>query len=113
MICFINFVSTNFICIPANKIITWFYCFWECSIFFIICNCFIIFRCTFWFASINVTYNGTYKEISKVVPERTGYTFKGWYDQETGGEQITKDTKVEVIDNNTKLYAILHIHYYK
>ncbi len=56
-------------------------------------------------ASINVTYNGTYKEISKVVPERTGYTFKGWYDQEIGGEQITKDTKVEVTDDNTKLYA--------
>lgn len=38
------------------------------------------------------------------VPERTGYTFKGWHTSASGGTQITADTIVSEMSNHT-LYA--------
>lgn len=49
-----------------------------------------------------VTYNSTYGDLPK--PSRTGYTFKGWFTSESGGKQITKDSKVTITANQT-LYA--------
>ncbi|MBQ6942953.1 MAG: InlB B-repeat-containing protein [Ruminococcus sp.] len=52
--------------------------------------------------SKSVTYNSTYGDLPK--PSRTGYTFKGWFTAESGGTQITKDSKVTITANQT-LYA--------
>lgn len=52
--------------------------------------------------SKSVTYNSTYGELPK--PTRTGYVFKGWFTAESGGTQITKDSKVTITANQT-LYA--------
>lgn len=52
--------------------------------------------------SKSVTYNSTYGDLPK--PSRTGYTFKGWFTDESGGTQITKDSKVTITANQT-LYA--------
>lgn len=49
-----------------------------------------------------VTHGGTYGELPK--PTRTGYKFKGWFTSESGGEQITFETKVAITENQT-LYA--------
>ena len=38
------------------------------------------------------------------VPVRTGYTFVGWFTEKTGGKQVTKDTIVTALANQT-LYA--------
>ena len=49
-----------------------------------------------------VTYTYNYDELP--TPTRTGYTFKGWYTQATGGTQITETTEVTNPSNHT-LYA--------
>lgn len=53
-------------------------------------------------ASKSVTYNSNYGTLP--TPTRTGYTFAGWFTAPTGGDQITSDTKVTII-NDTTLYA--------
>jgi len=53
-------------------------------------------------SSKNVTYNSTYGTLP--TPTRTGYTFKGWYTEASGGTQITSNTKVTNASNQT-LYA--------
>lgn len=53
-------------------------------------------------STILVTYSETYGKIPE--PEKYGYTFKGWYTDNEGGTEITKDTKVE-ITNSQILYA--------
>ncbi len=56
-------------------------------------------------ASKDVTYDSTYGNLP--VPTRTGYTFKGWYTEESGqGKKVTADTKVTTADNHT-----LHAHW--
>ena len=49
-----------------------------------------------------VTYDGTYGELP--TPALTGHTFKGWYTDVDGGEQITESTSVRITANQT-LYA--------
>lgn len=49
-----------------------------------------------------ITYDSSYGDLPK--PSRTGYTFAGWFTAETGGTQITKDSKVTITANQT-LYA--------
>lgn len=53
-------------------------------------------------ASKSVTYNSTYGTVP--TPTRTGYTFKGWFTETSGGTQVTHDTKVAITANQT-LYA--------
>ncbi len=48
--------------------------------------------------SINVLYNSTYKNLP--VPEKSGYTFSGWY---LGTVEITNTTSVEITSNVTLL----------
>lgn len=50
----------------------------------------------------SVTYNSTYGDLP--TPTRTGHVFKGWFTAESGGTQITKDSKVTITANQT-LYA--------
>ena len=50
----------------------------------------------------NKTYVSNYGDLP--IPVRSGYTFSGWYTKESGGEEITKDTKVASITDHT-LYA--------
>ena len=52
--------------------------------------------------SQNITYGNMYGELP--VPIRTGYGFKGWYTDKTGGTQITGDMTYTVAGNQT-LYA--------
>jgi len=47
---------------------------------------------TLGYDSIMVSYNNTYS--INAVPERTGYTFLGWFTEKEGGEKITYNTKV-------------------
>lgn len=56
-----------------------------------------------------VTYTYNYDELP--TPTRTGYTFKGWYTQATGGTQITETTEVTNPSNHT-LYARWKTHTY-
>ena len=51
---------------------------------------------------ITVTYDGTYSALT--TPVRVGYDFLGWYTAQTGGEQVTADTKVSITAPQT-LYA--------
>lgn len=51
---------------------------------------------------ITVTYDGTYSALT--TPERAGYDFLGWFTAQTGGEQVTADTKVSITAPQT-LYA--------
>ncbi len=53
--------------------------------------------------SITVISGGTYGALP--VPERAGYTFAGWYTQETGGSRITEYTTVSLTGDQT-LYAL-------
>ena len=46
-------------------------------------------------------------------PTRTGYTFKGWFTQETGGTQVTGSTIVNYQTEYTTLYAQWNINTYK
>ena len=52
--------------------------------------------------SKQVTYQGVYGDLE--TPVRTGYTFNGWFTAKTGGNQVNKDTKVEITSNQT-IYA--------
>ena len=52
--------------------------------------------------SKQVTYQGVYGDLE--TPVRTGYTFNGWFTAKTGGNEINKDTKVEITSNQT-IYA--------
>ena len=52
--------------------------------------------------SISVTYDETYGTIP--TPTRYGFTFGGWYTEETGGSEVTSSTPVHITDNQT-LYA--------
>ena len=56
-------------------------------------------------SSITVTYAGTYGTLP--VPTRTdlGYTFVGWYTDQTGGDKIESSTIVTVAANNQTLWA--------
>ncbi len=47
---------------------------------------------TLGYDSIMVSYNNPYN--INAVPERTGYTFLGWFTEKDGGERITSNTKV-------------------
>lgn len=51
---------------------------------------------------ITVTYDGTYSALT--TPERVGYDFLGWFTAQTGGEQVTAETKVSITAPQT-LYA--------
>lgn len=51
---------------------------------------------------ITVTYDGTYSALT--TPERVGYDFLGWFTAQTGGEQVTADSKVSITAPQT-LYA--------
>lgn len=52
--------------------------------------------------SKTVTYDSTYGDLP--VPTYLGYKFKGWYTLQNGGTQVTSNTKVNILDNQT-LYA--------
>ena len=49
-------------------------------------------------ADINVAHGSKYGTLP-VLPQRTGYTFNGWYTEQTGGNKVTSDTVV--IANHT------------
>lgn len=51
---------------------------------------------------ITVTYDGTYSALT--TPKRAGYDFLGWFTAQTGGEQVTADSKVSITAPQT-LYA--------
>lgn len=52
--------------------------------------------------SKTVTYDSTYGNLP--TPERTGYTFNGWYTANSGGTKIESTTQVKTASNHT-LYA--------
>lgn len=52
--------------------------------------------------SKQITYQGVYGDLE--TPVRVGYTFNGWFTAKTGGNQVNKDTKVEITSNQT-IYA--------
>ena len=52
--------------------------------------------------SKSVVYNSTYGTLP--TPVRTGYTFDGWYTSKTSGTNITANSKVTIVANQT-LYA--------
>ena len=52
--------------------------------------------------SKDVTYNATYGDLP--TSTRTGYTFNGWFTEETNGTQVTSSTTVQIIAAQT-LYA--------
>ena len=52
--------------------------------------------------SIQVTYDGEYDSLT--TPTKDGYTFEGWFTEETGGTEVTSNTKVQTAENHT-LYA--------
>lgn len=54
-------------------------------------------------SSFNVTYGKTYSALPTSVT-KSGYNFKGWYTEKSGGTKITPSTKVTIIGNDT-LYA--------
>lgn len=53
-------------------------------------------------SSKQVTYDATYGALS--TPTRTGYTFKGWYTEASGGAEVTSSTKVQIVATQI-LYA--------
>ena len=53
-------------------------------------------------ASKSVTYDSTYGTLP--TPERTGYTFAGWYTDKTNGSKVVSTTKVAITSAQT-LYA--------
>ena len=53
-------------------------------------------------ASKSVTYDATYGDLP--IPTRSGYTFAGWFTEESTGTQIAASTKVAITDAQT-LYA--------
>ena len=52
--------------------------------------------------NVTVTYDGTYSALT--TPVRAGYDFLGWFTAQTGGEQVTADSKVSITAPQT-LYA--------
>ena len=55
--------------------------------------------------SRTVCYDDSYgQETELPTPQRTGYSFDGWYTDVSGGTQITNATKVQLSDNQT-IYA--------
>ena len=52
--------------------------------------------------SITVTYDDTYGTLPTVT--RTGYTFEGWFTEETSGTEVTSSITVQITDAQT-LYA--------
>ena len=50
----------------------------------------------------NVTFDQAYGELP--APTRTGYTFAGWFTEQTGGTEVKMDTTVQTAGNHT-LYA--------
>ena len=58
-----------------------------------------------------VTYNSMYGyfegrlDDALIQPSRLGYEFKGWYTQNVGGTQITRNTGVADLPSNTTYYA--------
>lgn len=58
-----------------------------------------------------VTYNSLYGyfegqlDDALIKPSRLGYEFKGWYTQNVGGTQITRNTGVADLPSNTTYYA--------
>ena len=54
-------------------------------------------------ASKSVTYDSTYGTLP--TPERTGYTFAGWYTAKTNGSKVVSTTKVSITSAQT-LYAL-------
>ena len=54
------------------------------------------------FSPIEVTYGNAYGDLP--IPTRNGYKFDGWYDEMTGGREVTKDTRVTKTAAHT-LYA--------
>lgn len=54
-------------------------------------------------ASKSVTYDSTYGTLP--TPERTGYTFAGWYTAKTNGSKVVSTTKVAITSAQT-LYAL-------
>lgn len=52
--------------------------------------------------SMNVTYGDTYGPLP--TPEKKGYTFDGWFTEETGGDKIEETDTVD-ITGNTGFYA--------
>ena len=55
-------------------------------------------------ASKQVTYGSTYGTLPTPTHATAGYTFNGWYTSASGGTQVTKDTNVTIVQNQT-LYA--------
>ena len=53
-------------------------------------------------ASKSVTYKSSYGELP--VPERTGYTFGGWFTEASGGTKVEADTEYTTVGNST-IYA--------
>lgn len=53
-------------------------------------------------ASKNVVYGGKYGELP--VPEKSGFSFVGWYTDKTGGISVTQETISDLMENQT-LYA--------
>ena len=53
-------------------------------------------------AAITVTFDSTYASL--ITPTRQGYSFDGWYTDETAGTKITADTRVTEAKDHT-LYA--------
>ena len=53
-------------------------------------------------SSKTVTYDAAYGTLPE--PTRTGYTFAGWWTDATNGTQITQNTIVKILDNQT-IYA--------
>ena len=53
-------------------------------------------------AEQTVTYGSTYGELP--TPTREGYTFAGWFTEQNGGTQVTKETVVKTVADHT-LYA--------
>lgn len=54
--------------------------------------------------TIQVVYHDTYDVLRGENPTRDGYTFDGWYTEQTGGRKIEPTEKV-IIVNNTTFYA--------
>jgi uncharacterized repeat protein (TIGR02543 family) len=52
--------------------------------------------------TLKVTYDGLYGTLP--IPEKTGYTFLGWFTEENGGAIIINNTRVTILGNQ-QLYA--------
>ena len=68
-------------------------------------------------ASVTATYNAAMPSIANNLPKKTGYTFNGYFDAESGGNQYYKDDGTSARTwnktSNTILYAQWTINSYK